>query len=772
MTDPKEPCIETVSNVDQLRKELAEIKLREADLRKNEERFALAMRGANHGLWDWDLETGEVFYSPRWKDMLGYREDELGTTLDTWGNLVHPEDKQRALDCVADYLQGEAESFEVEMRMQHKNGSMVYVLSRGFKVVDELNGKATRLVGTHVDITDRKKAELFNTENSAILEMIAVGRPAPEIYDAIALMYEARHPGMRCSMLELDGNKLLHGGAPSLPKAYCEAVHGLENGPSVGSCGTSTYTGKRVLVENIETDPKWENIKHVALPHGMRCCWSEPIKSSEGKVLGAFGMYYDHTALPSDNELEDLAAAARLASIVMERDQAQKRIRQLAFIDELTGLPSRAQFYQNLERLIKLSGRHGRRFGLLYIDLDNFKGVNDSLGHDAGDELLKVIATRLESICRETDFVARLSGDEFCILVGDISGDYTANIAQRCLKAVSQPIELFGRKHTPACTIGIAYYPDNGDSLAALVKAADTSLYAAKERGKNQFAFYRPELTERAEYRFQVEQYLREAIENEQLSLVYQPQVNVHTGKIIGVEALSRWHHPVLGHVPPDHFIETAEKIGMIKPLTETVLRTACHQALEWKKAGLPRVRMAVNISPIHFADKRIVSLVKQIIDETGMVPSELELEVTEGAVQTDRQNLEVFKALSDIGVLLAIDDFGSGYSSFASLKHLELDCLKIDKHFVDDMLVDEKGLLLISAMIDMGHKLGYGIIAEGVETSDQLEKLKSLGCESVQGYLFSRPVEAQEIAEMLLTAEEQQVVPKARINPVTLLSH
>lgn len=756
MTDQKESCIEIVSNVDQLRKELAEIKLREADLRKNKERFTLAMRGANHGLWDWDLETGEVFYSLRWKDMLGYQEDELGTTLDTWRSLVHPEDKQRALDCVADYLQGEAESFEVEMRMQHKNGSMIYVLSRGFKVVDELNGKATRLVGTHVDITDRKKAELFNTKNAAILEMIAVGRPAPEIYDAIALMYEARHPGMRCSMLELDGNKLLHGGAPSLPKAYCEAVHGLENGPSVGSCGTSTYTGKRVLVENIETDPKWENIKHVALHHGLRCCWSEPIKSSEGKVLGAFGMYYDHIALPSDDELEDLAAAARLTSIVMERDQAQKRIRQLAFIDELTGLPSRAQFYQNLERLIKLSGRHGRRFGLLYIDLDNFKGVNDSLGHDAGDELLKVIAARLESICRETDFVARLSGDEFCILVGDISGDYTANIAQRCLKAVSQPIELFGRKHTPACTIGIAYYPDNGESLAALVKAADTSLYAAKERGKNQFAFYRPELTERAEYRFQVEQYLREAIENEQLSLVYQPQVNVHTGKIIGVEALSRWHHPALGHVPPDYFIATAEKIGMIKPLTETVLRTACHQALEWKKAGLPRVRMAVNISPIHFADKRIVSLVKQVIDETGMVPSELELEVTEGAVQTDQQNLEVFKALSDLGVLLAIDDFGSGYSSFASLKHLELDCLKIDKHFVDDMLFDEKGLLLISAMIDMGHKLGYGIIAEGVETNDQMEKLKNLGCESVQGYLFSRPVEAQEIAEMLLCADEQ----------------
>lgn len=723
----------------------------EEKLQKSEERFSLAMRGANDGLWDWNLETNEVYYSPRWKSMLGYEEDELTDDLSTWENLVHPDDKERVLKLVQDYLVGKADSFEVEMRMRHKTGHEVFVLSRAFLAHRAADSKAVRLVGTHVDITARKKAEVFDDKNAEILEMIATGKPAAEIYEEIALMYEARHPGMRCSMLELQDGRLMHGGAPSLPKEYCDAVHGLKNGPNVGSCGTSTYTGKRVLVENIETDPKWAKIKHVALPHGMRCCWSEPIKNSSGQVLGAFGMYYDYPALPNEEEASDLKSAARLAGIVMERDQAQKRIRELAFVDDLTGLASRAHFYQNLEASIRRSDRNASRLGLLYIDLDNFKGVNDSLGHDVGDLLLREVGKRLQRVARDIDFVARLSGDEFCILVTDVNDDYDASyVAQRCLEWVSKPIELSARRFTPACSIGIAHYPDDGQDLSTLIKAADTSLYAAKERGKNRYAFYEPELTQRAEYRFRVEQNLREAIEKQQLSLVYQPQIEIHTGKIIGVEALSRWHHPQLGQVSPVEFIATAERIGMIKPLTEWVLRTACHQAVAWKKAGFPAIRIAVNISPTHFLDKDFVSLIEQIIDETEMVPSELELEVTESVVQTDQQNLSIFQELKDLGVLLAIDDFGTGYSSFASLKHLAVDCLKIDKYFIDDILADHKSKILVGSMIEMGHNLDHEIIAEGVETADQCHTLHKFGCRTIQGYLFSKPVSPDSISRLL----------------------
>lgn len=417
MSTTQQTYSELLEEIQQLRAELAAVKWmtekRARELYISEERFSLAMRGANDGLWDWDLETDEVYYSPRWKSMLGYEAHQLTNNISTWARLVHPDDKDIVLKKVQDYRNGLIPSFETEMRMRHKAGHDVFVLSRGFLVRRDPDGKPIRLVGTHVDITERKKSEAFNNQHAEILEMIAIGRPASEIYDAIALMYESRYPGLRCSMLELSGNVLLHGGAPSLPKAYCEAVHGLRNGPNVGSCGTSTFTGKRVLVENIETDPKWADIKHLALPHGMRCCWSEPIKNSSGKVLGAFGMYYNHPALPNEQELKDLISAARLTGIVMERDQAQKRIRALAYSDELTGLASRASLIQHMEEIMKVSDRYNRRFGLLYIDLDNFKWVNDSFGHDAGDAMLKTIALRLKNTCRETDFIARLGEMNF-----------------------------------------------------------------------------------------------------------------------------------------------------------------------------------------------------------------------------------------------------------------------------------------------------------------------------------------------------------------------
>ena len=755
MTEIANTEIQLLKEIEQLRSELAAAHrtkaVRTAELFNSEERFALAMRGASDGLWDWDLETDEVYYSPRWKSMLGYGEHELENNLSTWASMVHIDDKDFVLKDVQKFLSGEVDTFEVEMRMRHKAGHDVFIRSRAFKVSRGENNETVRLVGTHVDITRQKKAELFDKRNAKILEMIAKGKPAPEIYNEIALMYEERHSGLRCSMLELEGSKLLHGGAPSLPKAYCEAVHGLENGPEVGSCGTSSYTGKRVLVKNIETDPKWVDLKHVALPYGMRSCWSEPIKNSSGKVLGAFGMYHNYPTLPNEEESNDLTSAAQLACIVMERDQNQKRIRDLAYTDKLTNLSSRTHFYLNIEKLVKTSARDKNKFGLLYIDLDNFKNVNDSLGHDVGDILLMRVAQRLKRACREIDYIARLSGDEFCIAVNNVMDDYgAAQVAQRCLELISKPVELAGRKFTPACSIGIAHYPDDGIDLKTILKAADTALYAAKDLGKNRYAFYKKELTEKAEYRFKIEQYLREAIEKQQLSLVYQPKVDINSGSIIGVEALCRWHHPLLGQVSPVDFIAMAEQIGMIKPLTEWVLKTACNQSTLWNEAGFSSIRMAVNISPSHFLDSDLVPLIKRVIKDSGIMPNELELEVTEGGVHTNQENLAIFEHLKELGVLLAIDDFGVGYSSFASLKHLNVDFLKIDKYFIDDMLVDHKAKLLVGSMIEMGHNLGHKVTAEGIEKEEQFCMLQELGCDTAQGYLFSKPVSANQVSKLL----------------------
>lgn len=612
-------------------------------------------------------------------------------------------------------------------------------------------GELIGVLGIGHDVTKRTTAEAFSRKNAEILEMIASGQPASRIYDEIALMYEARHPGMRCSMLELEDGTLLHGGAPSLPKAYCDAVHGLRNGPDVGSCGTATFTGKRVIVEDIATDPKWEKIKGPALAHGLRCCWSEPIKNSSGQVLGAFGMYYDHVASPNEAESVDLLSAARLSSIVMERDQSQKRIRELAFFDELTGLASRAHFYQHVEELIESARRSKREFGLLYVDLDDFKDINDSLGHDAGDSLLCDIAARLKNISRASDFVARLGGDEFCVVVQDAEDTVTvAAVAERCLGVMKRPVALSTRKITLGCSIGISLFPNDGSDVASLLKAADASLYAAKESGKNRFAFFEPEFTKKAEYRFRVEHNLRDAVETHQLSLVYQPQVALDTGRIVGVEALARWYNPQLGEVPPAEFIPVSERIGEIKPLTHWALSAACSQAVSWRSMGIEGLRMSVNVSPLLFLEDDLVALVRRVIEETGIEPNELQLEVTESVVQTDPDNLSVFDELKELGILLAIDDFGAGYSSFKSLKHLAVDCLKIDRYFINDMLLDHESQILARSMIEIGHRLGHEIVAEGVETAEQATVLQRLGCEMVQGYLFARPMPADQVAELL----------------------
>ena len=712
------------------------------------------MADAWDGFWFWDIPNKKAFFSERWKNILGYEDDELENSPSTWLKLAHQDDRIEALRLALNYDFKGKDPININVRMRHKNGSELVMTSRVLMAGRGESGQVTRMAGIHIDVTEHQNKQAFDRKNASILEMIARGQPASKIYDAIALMYEERHPGLRCSLLELDGNKLMHGGAPSMPKEYCEAINGLENGPNVGSCGTSTYTGRQVLVENIDSDPKWAEIKHHALPHGLRSCWSEPIKSSTGEVLGAFGMYFNHPALPTDTQAADLHSAASLASIIMERDHSQKRIHQMAFTDPLTGLSSRAHFQLNLEKLITASAQHDRRFSLLYIDLDNFKDVNDSLGHHFGDQMLATIAERLASLSDDVNFIARLGGDEFCVLIEN-DEHAVADIAQRCITLVSEPIFLSARKLIPSCSIGIAHYPDDAKDGATLLKAADTSLYDAKERGKGRYAFYKLELTEKAEYRFQVEQFLRDAQENNEFSLVYQPQFSLKDGKLTGIEALCRWHHPVLGEVPPNDFIPTAERIGMIRSLTEWVLRTACSQAVLWKKAGAKPFKIAINISPCLLLDSDLVTLISDVLKTTGLPATDLELEITESLILADPLNQSTLTQLQELGISFALDDFGTGYSSFASIKHLKFDRLKIDRHFIHDMLIDEESKMLVKSMIEMGHSLKHEIVAEGVETPEQSEILAAFGCATVQGFLFAKPIDDDATSTLLGAVSE-----------------
>ncbi len=430
-----------------------------------------------------------------------------------------------------------------------------------------------------------------------------------------------------------------------------------------------------------------------------------------------------------------------------ELKASQSHIQQLAFVDELTGLANRPRFQQHLTDTINRANRLNSRFSLLFLDLDGFKDINDSLGHDAGDEVLRAMGRRLLRVVRSGDLVARLGGDEFCMVLEDTEDDkVVTEVASRCLEEISRPLEVCGRTLRPRSSVGIAIFPRDGKTRESILQAADTAMYAAKRSGKHRFAFYTRELTEAAERKLSLEHDLREAIEQHQFELYYQPQVSLHTGEMTGVEALIRWHHPERGTIPPNEFIAIAERIGLINELGEWVIQSACQQASLWNDIGLPPFTVSVNISGSHFRSPKLIESVTDALRESGLPPERLELEVTEAVMQASDESIEVFQRIKELGVSIAIDDFGTGYSSLSSLKKLPLDCLKIDREFIHDMLDKSEHSVIIATIIGMGQALGLKVIAEGVERADHVLYLRGLNCNVVQGYYFSKPVAAIDI--------------------------
>ncbi|BAO44311.1 EAL domain-containing protein [Thiolapillus brandeum] len=435
---------------------------------------------------------------------------------------------------------------------------------------------------------------------------------------------------------------------------------------------------------------------------------------------------------------------------ITQKQATERRMHQLTTTDELTGLASRTCFYEYMTNTIHSAEKHQREFALLCLDLDGFKDINDSLGHNVGDKLLKAVARRLQCVVRETDFLARVSGDEFFILINEVNQkNDAAEVARRSLLAINRPVVLSTGELRPRCSIGIARYPKDGRDLHTLIKAADSAMYAAKNQGKHRYVFYEKTHTREAEQRLRMEQDLRRAIELDQLTLYYQPQIDLKQGKIVGVEALIRWQHPERGLIPPDQFIDLAEQIGMIRAIGDWVLKTACKQVADWQEKGVPELRMAVNISPLHFNDPSLLPAVESILEETGLSPSSLELEITENVVQTTENNIGIFQKLRDLGVRISIDDFGTGYSSLASLKSLPIDSLKIDRVFISNMFKDTNSTILLHSIVDLAHALGYLVVAEGVEQDQEVDVLRKTACDLVQGYLFSKPVPPEHIPQL-----------------------
>jgi diguanylate cyclase (GGDEF)-like protein/PAS domain S-box-containing protein len=438
---------------------------------------------------------------------------------------------------------------------------------------------------------------------------------------------------------------------------------------------------------------------------------------------------------------------------ITERKRLETKIQFQATHDTLTGLANRNLLHDRLNQAIAQASRSDGSVWVIFVDLDRFKLVNDSLGHKAGDMFLVAISERLQSVVREADTVARLGGDEFVVVLQETGAfSLSVNTVQRIMQVISQPLWIEDKEFSLNCSIGVATFPSDGETSGQLIERADIAMYRAKETGRNNFQFFTAEMNERLLERLKIEEALRNAVERGEFVLHYQPQVDLRTGKVIGAEALIRWQHPELGMVAPVRFIGLAEETGLIVPIGRWIIRTACEHNVAWQRAGFDRLRIAVNLSARQFSQPDLVQSIADVLANTGLAAHDLEIELTEGLVMTDVENaIGILRDLKALGVQLAIDDFGTGYSSLSYLKRFPIDVLKIDRSFVNDIAESPDDATIVLSIISLAHNLRLHVIAEGVETEAQLTYLQKHGCDEMQGYYFSRPLPAEEFTQLLM---------------------
>jgi diguanylate cyclase (GGDEF)-like protein/PAS domain S-box-containing protein len=611
------------------------------------------------------------------------------------------------------------------------------------------------LVGISRDITERRQADALRDGQAEILEMIALSAQLDAILDRLVRLVESQLSGLYVSILLLDpdGLHLRNGVAPSLAPDYSKSVDGIRIGPDAGSCGTAVYRRETVIVADIARDPLWDSYRELALPYGYRSCWSMPILSHQDQVLGTFATYSMTTRGPTSVETRLIEAATRIAGIAIERKLAEDRIHFMANHDALTGLPNRVLLKDRLTQALLFAERYDRWATVAFVDLDNFKMINDSLGHSAGDELLKAVASRMVACVRATDTVVRLGGDEFVILLFDQppGADGISATVQKIQSAIAEPFQIDGRALRVTSSIGVANYPNDGVEADMLLANADSAMYRAKEIGRDNFQFYKPELNTKIHEKFLLQEELRNAVPRGELVLHYQPQVDLRTGRIFAVEALIRWNHPAQGLMSPIKFIPLAEETGLISSIGEWVLHEACRQNRAWQDAGLPPISVSVNVSARQFRDRNLLDVVESALRESGLAAEFLELELTESLIMQDLDRaVETMRELQALGVQLSIDDFGTGYSSLSALKTFPVARLKIDRSFIDHLPNDEHDKAVAAAVISLGQKLNLRVVAEGVETDAQVAFLRDNNCDEMQGYHFSKPVVAAEIGPLL----------------------
>jgi diguanylate cyclase (GGDEF)-like protein len=578
-----------------------------------------------------------------------------------------------------------------------------------------------------------------------VLEEVALGTDTIQIVDRICQLGEQAVPNSigSCMLLDEAGQHLNVLAAPSVPPEGISRLNGLCPGPGGGSCGNAVFRKEPVFVENTLVDPRWADIRALARDFNILACWSMPIRAAGGAVIGSFALSSFEHRPPSPFHRKLLEIGAHLISIVLERQKAEKRISFLASHDTLTGLPNRTLTQDRLEQAIALALRHQTGGAVLFMDLDNFKMVNDTLGHQAGDALLCQVAQRLGQSLRSSDSLGRWGGDEFVIVLPDASEHQAISlIADKLLACMQEPILLGDRPVNASFSMGIAVFPRDGIDPESLIHKADAAMYQAKAGGRNAARFFDQDIQDRLEMRAHLTLELRQALDARQFVLYYQPQVDL-AGQITGMEALVRWQHPGRGLIPPDQFISIAEETGLILPLGVQVMDMACARLHAWQQQpGRAEVSLSVNISPRQFHDEDFVDMVVGLLETHQVDPNRLILEITENVLLDNAATVaEKMHLLRNRGVRFSIDDFGTGYSSLAYLNRLPLDELKIDRSFVAPIEHDAHAAAICDTFIGLAHLLGLRVVAEGVENEAQRQRLNQVHrCDALQGYLFGKP--------------------------------
>ena len=701
--------------------ELRERRQVEDALRQSERRLQLALEASEVSVWEFDLETGHVAFSRELGPFLGYAAQEVPARIEAWEALTHPDDLKRLRVALAKHYRGETPRLEVEYRIRAKTGEWHWLQTVGRTVRRDAQGRALLMSGTHHDVTERRRAgEMLRLQELAI----DAATNAILIVDAQAHDYPVVH--MNRAFERTTGYR-----ADEVIGRNCRFLQREDRDqPDLGRLREAIAAGEEtsVLLRNYRKDGTlfWNNI-HIS-----------PLRNDDGVVTHFVGIQSD----------------------VTEIKQYEAELEYRANYDGLTGLANKNLLNDRLAHAISLTERSAGRFALLYLDLDRFKIINDSLGHASGDAMLKTIALRLKACVRDSDTVARLGGDEFAVVLNDVEHTSSvAAIATKILGEVDQPLTIDGRDVFTSASIGVCIFPDDGTDSDALLKHADTAMYRAKQAGRNQLCFYTEDLATGALERLQLESDLRRALAGHELELHYQPRLNLVTGRITSLEALIRWRRGGADLVLPGEFIPVAEETGLIVPIGEWVLRTACGQMRMWCDAGHMDMRVAVNLSPRQFRQPDLAATIRSILKETGLQSRHLELEITESVAMHDPQSTQrVLEQLSEIGVCHAIDDFGTGYSSLAYLKRFPIDYLKIDQSFVRGVPDDTDDANIVRAIIALGKSFELTLIAEGVETDEQCAFLNAHGCHEIQGYLFCKPLPPRELVQILASSRQPGV--------------